>query len=172
MTQGSAIMPNATVASVCRMRDGDDSITMGKSGDHRDHLIMAQSMLKYKLIIANAGVCFPSFHNTVEDILAIVPLVKRQVIFAQFFWQRRQNHAIDALTEHGQHADSAGRKFDCTPCLQLFSEDGHEIVQPKILTVQGIHWHPVFPQNPPQQTLRCFRPHHTPSKGRRPRHSH
>ena len=64
-----------------------------------NHLIMADSLFRHKLIVPHAGIVIPHLYNPVKDVLTVLPLIERQVVFFEFIRQGRQYNLIPAILQ-------------------------------------------------------------------------
>ena len=62
--QRPAVMPEAAIKPIDRIRNGDFPVAPGEGRDHCDHLIVAQPRLFLKLVVTDAGVSLPYLYNS------------------------------------------------------------------------------------------------------------
>ena len=79
--EGSGTMPEYAVEPVTGLLHAVEFLPPVKAGDQTDHLLPAQAGLRGELIIPHAGISSSCTDNAVQDIFAVIPPVKGEVIF-------------------------------------------------------------------------------------------
>jgi len=72
---GADPVPEDAVEPVAPIGDGIFPFAPGEGCHQCNHLVMGNTMFQNILVIADAGVGFPCFHDPVEDKLSIFALV-------------------------------------------------------------------------------------------------
>lgn len=87
MSQRPGMMPVAAVQPISEGMNGNFPFITVKSSNNSNHLLVLKTVLKLKLIVANTGICILCLYNPVKNVCPILPLIKWQIIFLQFFRQ-------------------------------------------------------------------------------------
>ena len=77
-------MPESAVEFIAKLVHAVLFFTATERSDKGDHLIMAKTMFKNELVVADAGVALPCFDDAVKNILSVLSLVQGQIILFQF----------------------------------------------------------------------------------------